>query len=214
MKPMTKQRLWYVIPVVVLGMSLLAFLPIKTEKASDELAIGAKAPLTDLKVEDVSGTMLNLKDIAKEKGLLVNFSCNTCPWVARWEDRYNPIAKLAEENNIGVIMLNPNSGYRNKGESMKDMQERAKKSKYQFYYALDENSKLAKAFGATHTPHIFLFNSDMKLVYRGAIDDNASSAENVKHPYLKNAIKALGAGDNIDPKTTKSLGCTIKWPDS
>ena len=208
---MTKQRLWYVIPII-LGMSLLAFLPMKREKASDELEIGAKAPLADLKVEDVSGKMLTLQEVANQKGLLVNFTCNTCPWVARWEDRYNPIARLAEENNIGVIMLNPNSGYRNRGESMKDMQERAKKSNYQFYYALDKNSKLAKAFGATHTPHIFLFNSDMKLVYRGTIDDNASSAKDVEQPYLKNAIKALGAGEEINPKTTKSLGCTIKWP--
>jgi len=208
---MTKKRLWYVIPII-LGMSLLAFLPIKGEKASDELEIGAKIPFADLKVEEVSGQMLTLKEVAREKGLLVNFSCNTCPWVARWEDRYNPIAKLAKENKIGMIALNPNSGYRNRGESMKDMQERARKSNYQFYYALDKDSRLAQAFGATHTPHIFLFDGDLKLVYRGAIDDNASSAKNVEQPYLKNAIKALGAGVEINPKTTKSLGCTIKWP--
>ncbi|HKK45892.1 MAG TPA: redoxin domain-containing protein [Balneolaceae bacterium] len=208
---MKNQQLWYVIPII-LGMSLFAFFPIKEGKVSDELEIGAKAPLADLKVEDVSGRMLTLQEVAKEKGLLVNFSCNTCPWVARWENRYNPIARLAEENNIGVIMLNPNSGYRNRGESIKDMQERAQKSKYRFYYALDKDSKLAEAFGATHTPHVFLFDSDMKLVYRGAIDDNAGSAENVERPYLKNAIKALGSGEEINPQTTKSLGCTIKWP--
>ena len=209
MRDKTKQ-LWYVIPLIF-GMSLLAFLPVR-EKVADELEIGSKAPLADVKVEDVSGKMLTLDKVAKGNGLLVNFSCNTCPWVARWEDRYNPIAQLAKENNIGVIMLNPNSGYRNRGESMKDMQERPKKSNYQFYYALDKNSKLAEAFGATHTPHIFLFDKDMKLVYRGAIDDNANSAENVEHPYLKNAIKNLGVGKEINPQTTKSLGCTIKWP--
>lgn len=210
MRVMMKQRLRYVIPAL-LGMFLFAFLPLG-DKVTDELEIGAKAPLADLKVEDVSGKILTLNEVAKENGLLVNFSCNTCPWVARWEDRYNPIAKIAEGHKIGVIALNPNSGYRNRGESMKDMQERAKKSNYQFYYALDKESKLAGAFGATHTPHIFLFNSDMQLVYRGAIDDNAGSAENVEHPYLKNAIEALGAGKEINPKTTKSLGCTIKWP--
>lgn len=210
MRDMTK-RLWYVIPVI-LGMSLLAFLPVKKDKATDELEIGAKAPLADIKIEDVSGKILTLNEVAKENGLLVNFSCNTCPWVARWEDRYNPIARLAGENNIGVIMLNPNAGYRNRGESMQDMQQRAKKSGYQFYYALDKDSRLAKAFGATHTPHIFLFDGEMKLVYRGAIDDNASSAEHVEQPYLKNALKNLGMGHEINPKTTKSLGCTIKWP--
>lgn len=208
---MKKEHFRYVISIV-LGACLFAFLP-KEEKAAEELAIGAKAPMIDHKVEDVSGKMLSLEKVAKENGLLVNFSCNTCPWVSRWEDRYNPIAKLAEENGIGVIALNPNAGYRDNGESMQDMQARAKKSGYEFYYALDENADLADAFGATRTPHIFLFNADMELVYRGAIDDNAGSAMDVENPYLKNAIKNLAAGNKIDPKTTKSLGCTIKWPE-
>lgn len=201
----------YLIPIV-LGFCLFAFLPIEN-RTTDELAIGAKVPLADLKVQDVSGNAISLNDIAGENGLLVNFSCNTCPWVSRWEDRYNPIAELAEENGIGVIALNPNAAIRDDGESMQDMKERAEESNYQFPYALDEGSKLASAFGATRTPHIFLFNSDMELVYRGAIDDNAESAADVEQPYLENAIKSLAAGNEIDPQTTKSLGCTIKWPE-
>ena len=201
----------YLLPMV-LGAVLLAFLPFKNTVV-DELPIGSKAPLTDHKVEDVSGKMVSLQELAGENGLLVNFSCNTCPWVGKWEDRYNHIAKLAEENGIGVVALNPNAGYRDQGESMQDMQDRAQKSNYQFVYALDEGAKLASAFGATRTPHIFLFNSDMELVYRGAIDDNAESAAEVEQPYLKNAIKDLAASTEIEPKTTNSLGCTIKWPE-
>lgn len=208
---MKKQYLFSIVPVVI-GVCLFAILPVK-EKSAEELAIGAKAPLADVEVKDVSGKTLTLQKVAKKNGLLVNFSCNTCPWVARWEDRYNPIAKLAEENSIGVIALNPNSGYRDRGESMKDMQARAQKSNYRFYYALDENARLADAFGATRTPHIFLFNSNMELVYRGAIDDNAESAKDVQQPYLKNAIRNLASGQEIDPQSTKSLGCTIKWPE-
>ena len=177
-----------------------------------ELEIGAKAPMTDVEVKDISGEMITLEEVAGEKGLLVIFSCNTCPWVERWEDRYNPHAKLAEENGIGTIALNPNTAYRDRGDGFEDMKERAKQQGYEFYYALDKNSEMAKAFGATRTPHIFLFNADMELVYRGAIDDNARSAEDVKEPYLKNAIKALGGGEEISVKTSKSLGCTIKWP--
>lgn len=179
----------------------------------DELEIGAKAPLLDQEVTDVSDQVLTMREVAGENGLLVNFSCNTCPWVKRWEDRYNPIAKLAEENGIGVIMLNPNAAIRDKGESLEDMKQRAKASNYQFYYALDKQAKIAEAFGASHTPHIFLFNRDMELVYRGAIDDNAASAEDVEQPYLKNAIKQLASGQEITDKTSKSLGCTIKWPE-
>lgn len=208
---MKKQYLLSLLPIL-LGALLFAFIPMK-ETAVEELPIGSKAPLTDLEVQDVSGEMLTLQEVAMENGLLVNFSCNTCPWVKAWEDRYNPIAKLAKKNGIGVIALNPNAGIRNNGESLQDMKERAEKSNYQFPYALDKDSKLASAFGATRTPHIYLFNSDMELVYRGAIDDNAKSAENVENPYLKNAIKDLAAGNEIRPKTTKSLGCTIKWPE-
>lgn len=177
-----------------------------------ELEIGAKAPMTDVEVKDVSGEMVTLEQVSGENGLLVIFSCNTCPWVKRWEDRYNPHARLAKENGIGTIALNPNTAYRDRGDGFEDMQNRAKEQGYEFYYALDENSEMAKAFGATRTPHIFLFNSDMELVYRGAIDDNAASAEDVKEPYLKNAIQALGNGEEISVKTSKSLGCTIKWP--
>lgn len=208
---MKATKFYRLIPIL-LGVMAIAFLPVE-KVIAQELPIGEKVPMTNVKVKDVSGEMLTLKGVAGENGLLVNFSCNTCPWVAAWEDRYNPIAKLARDNGIGVIMLNPNTAYRNKGESLDDMKARAKKANYTFPYALDEGSKFASAFGATRTPHIYLFNSNMELVYRGAIDDNAKSANGVEQPYLKNAIKALAAGKEIDPKTTKSLGCTIKWPE-
>lgn len=204
-------KLFFVLPIL-LAVGMLAFLPVE-DKTADRLEIGAKAPLTDVEVTDVSGEVLTLDKVAKENGLLVNFSCNTCPWVKAWEDRYNPIAELAEENGIGVIALNPNAGIRDGGESMKDMKQRAESSNYEFYYALDEQAKLAEAFGATRTPDIFLFNSDMELVYTGAIDDNAKSAENVESEYLKDAIKNMVNGSEINPKTTKALGCTIKWPE-
>lgn len=196
---------------IVLAIFFSAMTPVDISFPA-ELEIGAKAPMTDVEVKDVSGEMVTLQQVSGENGLLVIFSCNTCPWVKRWEDRYNPHARLAEENGIGTIALNPNTAYRDRGDGFEDMKKRAKEQDYEFYYALDENSELAKAFGATRTPHIFLFNSDMELVYRGAIDDNANSAEDVKEPYLKNAIQALGAGEEISVKTSKSLGCTIKWP--
>ena len=195
--------------LIIVAVFAWAFYPVDNVPV-EELELGATAPMTDVEVEDVSGKTLTLAGVAKEKGLLVIFTCNTCPWVDKWEDRYNPIASLAEENQIGMITLNPNTTSRDRGDGFEDMKERASERNYQFYYALDKNNRLADAFGATRTPHVFLFNSDMKLVYRGAIDDNANSAENVEEPYLENAIKALVAGEEISTKATKSLGCTIK----
>lgn len=196
---------------LVVGIVAWAFYPTGTMPI-EELDIGKKAPMTDVEVKDVSGEMMTLQEVAQENGLLVIFSCNTCPWVKQWEDRYNPIANLAEENHVGMIALNPNTDYRDRGDGFEDMKQRAEEKNYQFPYALDENNKLADAYGATRTPHVFLFNSDMELVYRGAIDDNAKSAENVDKHYLRDAIKELSAGKVISTKTTKSLGCTIKRP--
>ncbi|MEL7834711.1 thioredoxin family protein [Fodinibius sp. Rm-B-1B1-1] len=207
---MKLHKILYVILTTV-AVGLAAFMPVE-DKSADRLEIGAQAPLTDVEVTDVSGKVLTLDEVAEKNGLLVNFSCNTCPWVKAWEDRYNPIADLAEENDIGVIALNPNAAIRDGGESMEDMKARAEASGYSFYYALDEGAKLAEAFGATRTPDIFLFNGDMELVYTGAIDDDAKSAENVEQHYLKDAINNLVAGNKINPTTTKALGCTIKWP--
>lgn len=178
-----------------------------------ELPIGAKVPMLKTPVQSVSGEMLTLKKVAADQGLLVIFSSNTCPWVAAWEDRFNPVAKLAKKNDIGVIFLNSNAGSRDDGNSFSEMQQHAKEKNYIFHYALDKQSKIAKAFGATHTPHVFLFNEELELVYRGAIDDNARNPQKVKETYLQNAIGELAAGKKITVQITQSLGCGIHWPD-
>lgn len=208
-----KKPIIAVLGMLLLGAGLLASAPAdKTELP--KLELGEQAPMTDYEMKAVSGEVTSLKEVSGESGLLVVFSCNTCPWVKRWEDRFNPIANLAEENGIGVIFPNPNAAARDEGDGYQDMVQRAENSNYQFPYVLDENSELALAFGATHTPDVFLFNSDMELVYKGAIDDNAASEDEVEETWLKNAIENLANGREINPKSTKALGCTIKFPES
>lgn len=179
----------------------------------EPLEIGAKAPMTDVEMTGVSGESYTLAEVAGENGLLVIFSCNTCPWVKAWEDRYPKVANRAEELNIGMIVPNPNEGYRDQGDSMADMKQRASDKGYNFPYVLDENAKLAEAFGASRTPDVFLFNADMELVYRGAIDDNARNADAVEDHYLMDAMTAMANGNEIGSKVTKSIGCTIKYSD-
>ena len=140
---------------------------------AEDLALGSSIPLPDVKMVDISGKKVSLNDVKMKNGLLVNFSCNTCPWVVRWQDRYNDLAKVSKKNKIGFIAINPNAGKRERGENMEDMKEFAEKYGHNFLYTLDKGAKLATAFGARTTPHIYLFDGDGKLVYRGAIDDNA-----------------------------------------
>ena len=176
-----------------------------------ELEIGSTMPLKDLKLADISGKNITLANAKGDAGTLVVFSCNTCPWVIRWEDRYVSLANTYAQKGIGMIAVNSNAARFGGEDSLEEMLEHAKNNGYNFPYAQDPESELASAFGATKTPHIYLFNGDDKLVYRGAIDDNAKNAKKVDVPFLANAIDALLAGNPINPQTTKALGCSIKF---
>ena len=176
-----------------------------------ELEIGSSMPLKDLKLADISGKNITLANAKGDVGTLVIFSCNTCPWVIRWEDRYVSLANNYAQKGIGMIAVNSNAAQFSGDDSLEEMLEHAKNNGYNFPYAQDPESELASAFGATKTPHIYLFNGDEKLVYRGAIDDNAKNAKKVDEPFLANAIDALLAGNPINPQTTKALGCSIKF---
>ncbi|MGY8763290.1 MAG: thioredoxin family protein [Fidelibacterota bacterium] len=176
-----------------------------------ELEIGSAMPLMDHQLADISGNTITLADVKGDAGTLVVFSCNTCPWVIRWEDRYVSLANTYAPKGIGMIAVNSNAARFGSEDSLEEMVEHAKNNGYNFPYAQDPESELASAFGATKTPHIYLFNADDKLVYLGAIDDNAKNAKKVEVPFLANAIDALLAGNPINPQTTKALGCSIKF---
>ncbi|MEX0722862.1 MAG: redoxin domain-containing protein [Gracilimonas sp.] len=179
-------------------------------QATDPLNMGDEAPEINRGVATTSGNTVTLSGVAENNGLVVIFSCNTCPWVAKWESRYNDLANLASQNDIGMIVLNPNERIRNRGESMDDMRKRAQKQSYNFTYALDEDHIIADAFGANFTPEVFLFDADLRLAYHGAIDDNADNSNNVNSSYLEEAMRALGNGESVQNRQTQIQGCTIK----
>jgi|TARA_B110000438_G_scaffold302839_1_gene361920 glutathione peroxidase-family protein len=176
-----------------------------------ELDLGSTMPLVKNKLMDISGKSISLFEAKGENGLLVIFSCNTCPWVKRWEDRYVELAKKYKPKGVGVIAINSNESNFESSESMDEMKKIAEENKYNFFYAMDNGSKLAREFGATKTPHVYLFDKNDKLVYRGAVDDNAKSARKVKKPYVANAIDAMLSGNDIKYASTKALGCGIKF---
>ena len=177
-----------------------------------ELEIGSGMPGMNYKLKDISGNTTTLADVKGNKGTLVIFSCNTCPWVIRWEDRYVSIADKYTPKGIGVIAVNSNAGRFDGDDSLEKMVKHAKKNDYNFPYAQDPRSQLASKFGARKTPHIYLFDNNDVLVYRGAIDDNARDARSVDEPYLANAIDQLIAGNPIEKPISKAIGCGIKFP--
>lgn len=195
-----------VIFIMLLTASITAF----ASNNSGKLSIGDKPVLSAAKMDDVSGAKISLADVMQENGLLVLFSSNTCPFVLQWEDRYPELKAWADKNKVGMVVLNSNHTKRDSDDSFEAMKNHAKEKGYNFYYALDDQSVVANAFGGQTTPHAFLFNSKMELVYKGAIDDSYKSAKEVKQPYLKDAIASLSNGKKIAVTETKPVGCSIK----
>ncbi len=174
------------------------------------ISIGSPIPLADNKMKDISGKEVSIKDAMKSNGVLVMFSCNTCPYVIRNQSRTKAIAAFAKQNNIGVILINSNEDNRGDGDSFNDMQAYAKRQGYDFYYAVDTHSKLADAFGATRTPEVYLFDAKGFLQYKGAIDDNPIDENKVKRQHTKEAINEMLGGNPVSVKESRSLGCAIK----
>ena len=192
-------------PFILFGLiALTAFRP------TDPLPIGAPLPKGDVPLQDVSGKMISLKESLRENGLLVMFSCNTCPVVVENQQRTNSIGNYALGKQVGVVLLNSNEAGRNGAESLAAMKAYAKEQGYKFNYAVDKNNELADAFGANRTPECFLFDKQGKLVYHGAIDDNPQDAGSVQREHLKLAIDELVSGKDITKKKTRSVGCSIK----
>jgi len=175
-----------------------------------ELEVGKTGPMFDVKMTTTEGTQTSLAQVKKTNGTLLVFTSNTCPWVHAWENRYNEVAQLAAAANVGVIFVNPNEATRAQGESLEDMRKRKQDKGYAFTYALDKDHKLADAYGATRTPHVYLMDKNNKLVFVGAIDDNSRNREDVDAYYIKDALADLSAGRAIATPTSRALGCTIK----
>jgi hypothetical protein len=175
-----------------------------------ELQIGEAGPMFDYQMLNIDGNMISMNNIKGENGTLLIFSCNTCPFVHAWEDRYLEIEKLAAASGIGMIYVNPNEDIRDKGESMEDNRQRAEMIGYTAPYTIDTDHQLADAYGATRTPHVYLMDANNILVFRGAIDDNSRSAADVQNTYLADAINQLVAGKEITTPTSRAIGCTIK----
>jgi hypothetical protein len=204
-------------------MKKLLFLPLAiamfalTSCDSDEpavdlksLSIGSKVPKADVKMKDISGQEVTLKESFKENGLLVMFSCNTCPAVIANQERTKEISKYALEKNVGVILVNSNEGQRGDEDSFEEMKDYAKEQGYNWHYVVDQKSVVADAFGANRTPECFLFNKEESLVYYGAIDDNPKEAGSVKRAHLKEAINEMLNGKEVTVKSSRSVGCGIK----
>ncbi len=196
-----------------IGLAAMALVIIATLafKGEEMLSIGSKAPLTDVKMKNAAGPEMSLADAKKENGLLVVFSCNTCPFVIGWEDTYPELGEMTKKNKIGMVLINSNEAKRDNEDSFEAMKKHYADAGYNTPYLVDKDHILADAFGGKTTPHVYLFNNKMELVYRGAINDKYENKEKkATKTYLNDAINQMVKGEKIATPTTQERGCSIK----
>jgi peroxiredoxin len=165
---------------------------------------------TDFSLKNIDGSMVSLASYKGAQGYIVIFTCNTCPYSVMYEDRIIALHNKYASQGFPVVAINPNDPSVKEGDDFAAMQARAKEKGFPFKYLFDDGQKIYPQFGATRTPHVYLLDSERKVRYIGAIDDNAQNPSDVKVKYVENAIAAIKAGNNPEPAETKAIGCTIK----
>jgi thiol-disulfide isomerase/thioredoxin len=168
----------------------------------------------DFQLKNVRGEMVSLLKINDAKGFIVTFWCNTCPVVKKYEARLINLHKEFSDKGFPVIAINSNDMQVSPGDSYAEMQKKAMNMAYKFEYLYDESQDVARTFGATNTPHVYLLvKKDGMLVvqYVGAIDNNSDDASAADKHYLRDAVNSLLKGEQIAVKGTRAVGCSLKW---
>ncbi len=185
----------------------------------ETLAIGSKAP--DFKLPGIDGKAYSLASFKDAKILAIVFTCNHCPTAQAYEDRLIQLKKDYAGKEVALIAIMPNDaksvqlselGYADLGDSFEEMKLHAKRKGFNFPYLYDGATETtSKAYGPVATPHIFIFDGERKLRYQGRIDDVEKPTGTPKNKDARNALDALLAGKEVETKTTKVFGCSIKW---
>lgn len=183
--------------------------------AKDGYQVGDTA--RDFKLKNVDGKMVSLADFSSARGFIVVFDCNTCPYSKAYNERIIGLSKKYSPKGFPLVAINSNDPEASPGDSFEEMVKYAKAKKYDFPYLFDESQEIARAYGATNTPHVFILNkagNALKVAYIGTIDDSPRDASSVSKRYVEDAVDALLAGKEVATSKTKAIGCGIKWKDA
>jgi peroxiredoxin len=170
--------------------------------------------VTDFKLKNVDGQLVTLTGNGDAKGYIVVFTCNTCPFAQAYEDRIVALHQKYAPQGYPVVAINPNNPWLSPGDSYGRMQKRARLKKYPFPYLVDETQDVARRYGATRTPHVYVLQragSAFQVAYIGAIDNNSEDAKAATTKYVEQALADLMAGKVVATNFTKAVGCSIKW---
>lgn len=195
---------------LMMVLSLVAALPLHPGYDVGDKAI-------DFKLKNVDGKLVSMADWKDARGFIIVFDCNTCPYSKAYNDRIVALHEKYSVLGFPLIAINANDPESSKGDSYSNMISHARKKGYKFPYLVDETQEVARTYGATNTPHVYVLQrlgEVLQVAYIGAIDDNARDAKSVTRKYVEEAIDGLLAGKPITTTRTKAIGCGIKWKNS
>jgi len=175
------------------------------------MKLGDRAP--EFSLPGTDGKTHSLASLKGSKATIVVFSCNHCPYVIMNEDRLIAAARDYAGKGVGMAAINANDAAAHPEDSFTEMKARASEKKFPFAYLRDESQDAARAYGATNTPHLFVFDADLRLAYTGSIDDDNkyNARKKAERLYLRDALDDLVAGRAVRLPETHAIGCTIKW---
>lgn len=165
----------------------------------------------DFSLIGVDGKMHSLSDYSGSKALVIMFICNHCPYVQAVENRIIVLSKELLALNAKMVAICSNDAEKYPEDSFDKMKERAKAHNYPFPYLHDSSQKVAKQFGAVCTPDFFVYDSDLKLAYRGRLDDSWKNPNSVTKHELRHAVLQLLQDKEVPMQQYPSMGCSIKW---
>ena len=170
---------------------------------------GWKAPNFTLK--DTDGTEFTMSEHLGDKGLLIMFICNHCPYVQKITSRLAKDTALLMNEGINVLAVMSNDYQNVTSDSPENMKKFARASNFSFPYLVDEDQSVGRAYGAVCTPDFFGFNKNGELQYRGRLDDVGMGSSETRVTELVNAMRLIAATDQGPKEQFASMGCSIKW---
>jgi peroxiredoxin len=180
----------------------------------------SRAYQTSQKIENftlinaIDNKSVSLADFAQEKGVVLIFTSNYCPYAKLYEDRIMALADEYNGRGVQFVLINSNTSQDNIDDTIEEMARHAKERGYRFPYLADKEQKAAGMLGATKTPEVFVLQNNgagnFVLKYRGAIDDNPQVSQEVTANYLKDAILSMLNRKNLSVVEKRPIGCLIK----
>jgi peroxiredoxin len=194
--------------VVLLGAVLAVGASAEEQKSrfNEKVHVGQQAPeFKDL--EGVDGKRHSLDDYKDADVLVLAFVCNQCPVAQAYEERFKNLVTRYRDRKLAFVAINPCGG---EVESLEKMQQRAQERAFNFDYLADKRQTVARSYGATATPHLFVLDKERRIAYMGAFD-NSMDPSKVRHHYLEGAVKSLLNGERPEVAETLQFGCAIDY---